>query len=190
MNVLIIPEDVKKDQFILKPIFARLLKVLGASSAKVQVCQNPRLRGVDQALNSEQLAQIIDRYAAMTDLFIICVDRDGDVNRRVRLDQIEREFEGIRPFLAENAWEEIETWALAGLNLPNEWRWPVVRAEQHVKEAYFDKLVDQLGLTDSLGGGRDVLGREASRRIRAIRQKCPEDFDSLAQRLQTLIASP
>lgn len=189
MNVLIIPEDFKKDQFILKPIFSRLFKILGASSVKVTVCQNPRLRGVDQALNSEQLAQIVQRYRGMTDLFILCVDRDGDTNRRTRLSQIEDEFSGNSEFFAQNAWEELETWVLAAANdLPVDWLWTDVRAERQVKETYFDPYVAQRGLTDTLGGGRKILGDEASRRVRTIRQKCPEDFDTLARRLQTTLA--
>ena len=188
MNVLIIPEDVKKDQFILKPIFTRLLKALGASSAKIQVCQNPRLRGVDQALNSEQLAHIVNRYGGMTDLFILCVDRDGLTGRRQRLNDIETEFGAT--FLAENAWEELETWVLAAMmDLPSEWPWADIRGEVQVKETYFDPYVTQRDLTGTLGDGRKLLGEEASRRVRTIRQKCPEDFDSLAQRLQTAIAS-
>ena len=47
--------------------------------------------------------------------------------RRQRLDQIESEFQPKCVFLSENAWEEIETWVLAGLDLPGEWRWQVVR---------------------------------------------------------------
>ena len=35
--------------------------------------------------------------------------------------------------------------------------------------------------------GRKALGEEAARNIPAIRQKCPEDFDALAQRLATFI---
>ena len=183
MNVLIIPEDVKNDQFILKPIFARLLKALGASSVKVQVCQNPRLRGVAQALNSEQLAQIVNRYGSMADLIILCVDRDGITERRQRLNNIEIEFGAA--FLAENAWEELEAWVLAAMiDLPSEWPWAEIRGEVQVKETYFDPYVIQRDLAGTLGGGRKVLGEEASRRVRTIRQKCPEDFDSLALRLQ------
>ena len=122
------------------------------------------------------------------DIFILCVDRDGVVGRRQRLDQIEAEFQDRCVFFAENAWEEIETWVLAGLALPSEWRWADVRAEVDVKERYFDRYVEQRGLTDSHGGGRKALGEEASRRIRSIRQKCTDDFDSLARRLETTIA--
>ena len=86
-------------------------------------------------------------------------------------------------FLAANAWEEIETWVLAGVDLPNEWTWTNVRAEIHVKEVYFEPLAAQRGLSDSPGGGRKPLAEEAARRIGAIRQKCPEDFNHLAKRL-------
>ena len=106
------------------------------------------------------------------------------MRRRRRLDRIEAEFQGRCVFLAENAWEEIETWVLAGLNLPNDWRWADVRAEVQVKETYFAPLADRRGLSNSPGDGRKVLGEEASRRINAIRQKCPDDFDNLAQRLE------
>lgn len=75
---------------------------------------------------------------------------------------------------------------LAGLNLPAGWRWGDVRGEIHVKEQYFEPLAAARSLTGSPGGGRKVLGNEASRRINAIRQKCPEDFDALARRLQTV----
>ena len=35
----IIPEDFRKDQYILKPLFTRLLKRhLGATSAKIEMC--------------------------------------------------------------------------------------------------------------------------------------------------------
>ena len=92
-------------------------------------------------------------------------------------------------FLAENAWEEIETWVLAGLQLPSDWRWEDVRAEVDVKEVYFEDLAAQRGLSNERDGGRKVLGEEASRRIGAIRIKCSEDFDALAQRLEATVGA-
>ncbi len=118
------------------------------------------------------------------ELFILCVDRDGDRQRRSKLDAIEKEFRQESSFFAENAWEELETWVLAGLTLPKEWKWTEVRAEVSVKERYFDTLVARRGIADGPGGGRKVLGEEAARNIAAIRQKCPEDFDALARRLE------
>ncbi len=183
MKVLIIPEDSRYDQYILKPIFSRLFREIGRPSTRVRVCQEPVLGGVGEALKSDRIEEVIARYPVI-DIFILCVDRDGKHGRRQRLDQIENQFGTGRVFLAENAWEEIETWALAGLDLPAEWRWTDVRAEVHVKERYFEPLAAQLGLTDAPGGGRKNLGEQASRRTGAIRQKCPEDFDSLAKRLE------
>ena len=182
MNVLIIPEDFRKDQYILKPIFERLFRSSGMRRAHIEVCQDPLLGGIDNALKSDRISEIVGFYP-MTDIFILCVDRDAREGRRNRLDEIEAEFGVIDLFLAANAWEEIETWVLAGLDLPNEWRWVDVRAEIHVKEVYFEPLAAQRGLSDSPGGGRKPLAEEAARRIDAIRQKCAEDFDHLALRL-------
>ena len=185
MNVLIIPEDFRNDQYILKPLFSRLFRTLGKPSVSVRVCQEPLIGGVGEALKAERMREIVERYGGEMDLFILCIDRDGNTNRRQRLDRLEAEFDNGQTFLAENAWEEIETWVLAGLRLPSEWRWADVRAEVDVKERYFEKLADERGVANARGGGREPLGKEASRRIDAIRRKCPEDFDTLARRLET-----
>ena len=191
MNVFIIPEDFRKDQYILKPLFTRLFRHLGVRSVEVEVCQNPLLGGVSEALKSDNMTRILERRRGMYDLYILCVDRDGEVGRRQRLDGIEAAIQArfgdrVR-FFAENAWEELETWVLAGLDLPGEWRWADVRAEIHVKEQYFEPLAVRRGLAGSTGGGRKALAEEASRRIRDIRRKCLEDFDALAQRLESSI---
>ena len=187
MNVLIIPEDCLKDQYILKPIFERLFRSIGKARAKIRVCQEPRLRGVSQALDPRQVSAILERYKSKIDVFILCVDRDEDTDRRRRLDDLESQHGGQWVFLAENAWEELETWVLAGLDLPADWNWRDVRAEVHVKEVYFEPFAALRGLSDAPGGGRKVLGREAARRISAIRQKCPQDFDTLARRIETAV---
>ena len=89
--------------------------------------------------------------------------------------------------LGAEAWEEIETWALAGLTLPPDWIWADVRAEVHVKEKYFDLLARQRGVDGGPDGGRSDLGEEAARHIDAIRQKCPDDFDALARRIEAIV---
>ena len=184
MRVLLIPEDFRKDQYMLKPIFERLFRELGRPRLRVEMCQDPVLGGVAEALKPERLREIVEQYP-MTDIFILCVDRDGDKGRRQRLDQIQGEFGDA--FFAENAWEEIETWVLAGLTLPEEWNWQDVRAEIDVKETYFEPLAADRGQSGAPGGGRKPLGEEAARRIGAIRRKCPEDFDSLARRLEAAV---
>ena len=190
MNVLIIPEDFRKDQYILKPLFTKLFRSLGVPAVQVEICQNPLLGGISEALKTENLTRILQRRPGMYDLYILCVDRDGMTGRRQRLDDIEAEIQaqfGDRAlFFTVNAWEELETWVLAGLDLPGNWRWVDVRAEIHVKEQYFEPLAAQRGLAGATDGGRKTLAEEASRRIRAIRRKCPEDFDSLARRLESV----
>ena len=187
MNALIIPEDFRKDQYILKPLFTRLFRRLVGRSVQVDICVDPLLGGVTAALKSERIAEILEANRNMYDLYILCVDRDGVVGRRQRLDDIEREF-GPN-FLAENAWEELETWVLAGLDLPPAWRWQDVRVEINVKEQYFEPLAAERGLSGTPDGGRKRLGDEASRSIPTIRQKCPEDFGHLAHRLQVIASA-
>ena len=186
MNVLIIPEDFRKDEYILKPIFRRLFRSIGKPRARIKVCHDPRLGGIGEAMKPERIGEIVERYDAMTDVFILCVDRDGAGGRRGRLDRLEAQFGVERIFYAENAWEELETWVLAGLKLPAKWRWDDVRAEVSVKERYFDVLAKRRGVLDAPGAGRKPLAEEAARHVPAIRHKCVEDFDALARRIEAL----
>ena len=191
MNVLVIPEDFRNDQYLLKPLFKRLFATFGLRRTRVRICHDPLLGGVNEALKSERIQEVVDQHSGMTDLFILCIDRDGDENRRLRLNDIETEFGADQNFLAENAWEEIETWALAGLDPLAGWTWADVRAAVDVKERYFDVLARERGVADGPGGGRKALGEEAAnnvRRIRNIRQRCPEDFDALARRIEAEVA--
>ena len=187
MRVLIIPEDFRNDQHILKPLFLRLFQTLLSRRVNVDVCKDPLLGGVGEALKVERMQEIVDQYGGMTDIFILCVDRDGETGRRTQLDRIESSL-GAN-FFAENAWEEVETWVLAGIDLPSDWRWRTVRAEISVKEVYFEELARMRGVEDEPGGGRKALAEEAARNLRAIRQKCREDFDALALRLESHVSA-
>lgn len=187
MKVLIIPENFHLDQHLLQPLFESLFqRRLGVAKPKVRVCQDPKLGGVGEALKSVRIQEIVDRYKSMVDVFILCIDRDGVVSRRQALDDIERNVQvsGNSWFFAEAAWEEIETWALAGLALPHEWRWRDIRNEIQVKEEYFDPLVEMRGLKKSPGKGRKRLGKEAAQKISRILQLCPEVLGALAARLE------
>jgi hypothetical protein len=127
-----------------KPLFGRLFAGLQRPNTKVVVCTAPLLQGVTEALRTEALKEdrlvgIIARYP-MIDVFVLCVDRDGNITRRKRLDELERKLGTSRPFVAVNAWEELETWVLAGLDLRKEWVWADIRRETSVKERYFEPL--------------------------------------------------
>jgi hypothetical protein len=177
MNVLIIPEDFRFDQFILKPIIKAMMTELGKPHANVRVCRDPLLGGVEQAMKWERIAEILDMYGTI-DLFLLIVDRDGKDGRRRGLDALEEqaaaELRSDRSFLAENAWQEVEVWLLAGHKLPKEWQWKEIREERDPKELYFEPYASQRGLLHKLGRGRKALGREAAKRYSRIRQLCPE----------------
>lgn len=80
------------------------------------------------------------------------------------------------------------TWILAGLDLPKEWVWVDVRRDVSVKERYFEPLAHQRGVDNGPGGGHKALGEEAARRLTEMRQKCPEDLDHVAIRLEAAVA--
>ncbi len=190
LNVLVIPEDFRKDQYILFPIIKKMLDGAGKPNANIQVCRDPLLGGIAQALNWERVSEIIEMYR-MVQLFLLVVDRDGDVNRRASLDFIESRAAMIlgsdRNLLGEHAWQEIEVWALAAQTLPGGWRWEIVRNEIHPKESYFIPFAESRGLTDEPGEGRKTLGREASQNYSRIRSLCSEDVVRLENRIRDWI---
>ena len=114
MNVLVIPEDFRKDQYMLKPIITAILAEIGRI-AKIRVCQDPLLGGISQALKWSRINEILNRYQGMVDLFLLRVDRDGIETRKQSLNRLEEKASEALPegklLLAENAWQEIEVWA-------------------------------------------------------------------------------
>ena len=187
-RVLVIPEDFRKDEPLLKPILEKMLEACGRK-AKVVVCKDPLLGGVREALKWPRIREILDRYRGMVDCFLLVVDRDGQAGRKKSLTAIEKEaarFLGAENrFFAENAWQEIEIWALASLtDLPRSWVWKSVRAEPNAKEAYFESYVRQKGLTAEPFGGRLRLGQLAAQNYSRIRKLCPEDVGVLESRLR------
>lgn len=124
----------------------------------------------------------------MVEIFLLLVDRDGIESRRQALDLLEEKAKthlgaDKRILLAENAWQEIEVWALAGQNLPDNWRWQEIRSEVHPKERYFEPLARQRGLLIEPGQGRTTMGREAAQNYARVRSRCPEDIGALESRL-------
>nr|MCU0671308.1 hypothetical protein [Myxococcota bacterium] len=81
VNVLVIPEDFRRDQYVLKPLAEAMFARQGVK-ARVQVCRDPLLGGVGEAMKRERLAEILERYRGMTRVFLLIVDRDCDKNRR------------------------------------------------------------------------------------------------------------
>jgi predicted ATPase len=183
MRILVIPEDFRKDQFILQPIITAMMEDIGMKRAQVRVLRDPLLGGISEALRMQNLTGIIERYRAMVDLFILCVDRDGNATRRSVLDNLEKQL-GVG-FLAEHAWQELEVWVLGGHDLPSDWMWASIRTENHPKERYFEPFAALRKVADGPGGGRKALAEAAARRFRRVCQLCPEDVANLRDRVAT-----
>jgi hypothetical protein len=96
MNVLVIPEDFRKDQYMLKPIVEAMLGWIGVA-ARVEVRQDPLLGGVTEALKWERIKDIIEQYSWKVELFLLCVDRDSDPHRRSALDSLEQKAAQVLP---------------------------------------------------------------------------------------------
>ena len=188
MNVLIIPEDFRKDQHIVGPIIRRMLAEVGKPNANVQVCRDPLIGGVSEALKWERINEVLSRYRGMVDVFLLLVDRDGVAGRRKSLDGIEAkalaELSGGKVLIGENAWQEIEVWALAGQDLPDKWRWRTIRAEVNPKEVYFEPFARQRGLQNEPGEGRKTMGREAAQKYGRVQSRCKEDVLALERRIE------
>jgi hypothetical protein len=176
-RVLVIPEDFRNDQYVLEPIVTKLFDSIGRK-AKVIVCRDPLLGGIHQALRWERIREIVLRYRGMIECFLLIVDRDGQAGRKDALDRMQAlaaaELAAGKRFLAENAWQEVEVWLLAGHDLPSDWVWKQVRAHENPKEAYYRPFAAGRGVLGQPAEGRGVLGREAASRYSRIRSLCPE----------------
>ncbi|MBM4396668.1 MAG: hypothetical protein FJ087_13390 [Deltaproteobacteria bacterium] len=192
MRVVVIPEDSRKDKFALKPIVEALMAQLGKPAAKVRVCEDPVLGGVEEALKPERIRDVISLYP-MANLLLLIVDRDGEEHRSKRIERIEGEACGAlkagQALLGENAWQEVEVWILAGHDLPADWQWKEVRAEVNPKERYFQPFAVARGVAGESDGGRGSLAAAAARRFDRVLRLCPEDLGNLATRIRGLMPS-
>lgn len=190
VSVLVVPEDFRKDQYVLKPIIEGMMRHLGVTAPRVRVCMDPLLGGVGEALKTERILEIVERYKGMTSVFLLIVDRDCNEGRSERLRQLEAlASEALdrpdRHFFGEVAWQEVEVWLLAGMqDLPARWSWHEVRAECDPKEHYYDRYAVQRGVLDTPYEGRETLGLEAGRNYPRIRKLCPEDVLNLERRVR------
>lgn len=191
LNVLVIPEDFRNDQFVLSPIIKRLFAEIGKPRARVQMCLDPLLGGISEALKWDRIAEIIDMYP-LVQLFLLIVDRDGNPGRRIALDTLEtraaEKLTADRALICENAWQEIEVWAIAGQDFPQAWKWSEIRNEYHPKETYFQPLAELKSLTHEPGAGRTTLGREAAQNYAKVRARCPEDLQVLEKKIENWLA--
>lgn len=188
MKVLLIPEDFRHDQYILSPIFKRIFASVGKPNAKIRTCTDPLLGGVSEAMKPERLEEIFEQYNGMVDIFILCVDRDADVNREARLQALENRFNvNGRTFLAVAAREELEVWALAGLADDELKPFAAIRGHPHPKEHFFEPYARKHGYQSSIGYGRKILATKSAANFERLISRCPEDLGLLRNRVLGLV---
>jgi hypothetical protein len=185
MRVLVVPEDPTHDQHVIKPVVEKILEDCGRRGV-VEVLRDPHLRGVDEALDSRVVAQIV-RDNPMVDVFLIVVDRDCDrMGNEAKAAQ--REAEHSTVLLTCLAIQELEVWALALWRDQIDASWAEVRASCDPKEEFFDPFIDMKGWGSLLGKGRKRAMRELAGNWAGMKAVCPE-IQSLSNRLQALIAA-
>lgn len=167
---MVVPEDPSLDQYILKPLVERLFADLG-KSVRIQVLSNPRLRGVDQALNRAKLAEVVETYP-MIDLFLVLVDRDGQTGRHA--EAMARENEHPNRLFVCLAIEEVEVWMLAIHRDVIGHNWTNVRAEHHPKERFAHPFLAEHAPKLDLGGGRAWAMRPLGQKWKGVLDVCPE----------------
>jgi len=185
VKVLVIPEDPRLDQYILKPVVEKIFADLG-KAPRVTVLPNPRLRGVAEALNPDILSRIVATYP-MNDLFLVLVDRDGDEARAAVAKAREAEHPG-RLFVC-LAIEEIEVWMLAIHSETLGTGWREIRAEIHPKERFAEPFLQERAPKLDAGQGRAWAMRGLGGEWRGVLQRCPE-LDELKRRVEAWLAAP
>jgi hypothetical protein len=168
---MVIPEDPTVDQYILKPIVEQLFADVG-KTPRVQVLSNPRLQGVDQAMDAAILADIVETNR-MIDVFLVLVDRDGD-DRRRPLQARDRMSEHPDRLFVCLAIEEVEVWMLALHREALGASWRDVRAERNPKERFAQPFLAARAPKLGLGGGRAWAMRDLGARWKGLLEVCPE----------------
>lgn len=182
-NVIVIPEDCS-DMDMLKPIVSAMIANLGSPRAKIQVYKPSVFKGISQVLQLKNINKIVDRYETEADLILLCVDRDADPHTEAKLANLEEKInkklennQNLKIFLAENAYQEIEVWLLAGLKEfldSKNFVWQEIRDERDPKDKYFIPFSKEKGYFDYPNDGRQELAKEAARNYQRICKMCPE----------------
>lgn len=188
MKVLVIPEDQHIDQYILKPIVEGIFADLG-KMAQVSVLPEPRLRGATDALDKDLLARIVADNKAMTDLFLLVVDRDCDREKhaaKLEARVAESAVDGV-VFFGCLAIEELECWMLALFEKEELLAdWKSIREHCDPKEAFAQPLLERLGATGP-GGGRKAAMRRLKGNWSRLLSRCDE-IRALRDRIKTHLA--
>ena len=181
MKVLVIPEDPTHNGHILKPLAQALLADAGRKPARVQIMENPRVRGYADAVRAIR-HEIVDRYRWF-DLWLFFPDADrGSRNAMDRL-EADLEAQGVS-LLCCPAQPEVEIYACAAFLNDMTESWNEARRNPRMKEEVFQPLIERHGDQRRPDGGRGPMIKRSLRNLPLLFQLCPE-----LQRLRDRIAA-
>jgi hypothetical protein len=169
-NVLVISEDYKNDQHVLRPLVSRLLRECHKPRANVSVWANLAVRGFERV--RDELPAIV-RDSPQVQLFLFLPDCDGQHQGRADL-FANLEAQHAPKLICCAAVEEVEAWLLAGHIEKLDRPWPAVRGDKSVKENVFNPFLEAHGNPDRPGGGREELMQQTLTNLRGLLERCPE----------------
>jgi len=188
MNLCIVPEDHRDDQYIVKPLFEKLLRESDkVPGGKPQVRLYQRTAGIDQI--QSKLSDVALRYGHY-DAIVVAVDRDCEESRRQSVEEwIDRsDLREVRALTIPCiAVQEVEIWLLGLYDDRLDPYWKDVRSECSLKEFFFHDFLASYGDERAPGGGRKRLMKqgleEAS--LSSLLQKC-EELQECLDRIEAL----
>ena len=179
MKVLVIPEDPTHNGHILKPLVKALLADAGRPAARVQILENPRIQGYDEA-RRVIMEELLERYRWL-DIWLFLPDADranADAMRR-----LESDLKDI-PLFCCPARPEVEIYACAAFRSDMTETWDEARRNPRMKEEVFQPLIERHGDQRRPDGGRGPMINQSLRNLQLMFQLCPE-----LQRLRDRIAA-
>lgn len=185
-DVLVVPEDVTYNGYILKPLVEKMLARCGRPNAIVVPPKAPHPQGYEHA-KSLLRTRYFDLYRHMN-LLLFLADADGK-DRTAEFSALEEEAgrQGIR-LLCCAAKEELEVWLLVGHRDQLGKPWQQIRSDVSVKESVFLPFLATHGNPKAPGGGRDLLMAETLKGYDALLRLCPE-LAELERRIREVLGS-
>ena len=171
-KVLVVPEDPTHDGYILKPLAEALLADAGRPRAKVQVLENPRVKGYPDAARTIRGDEFQTSYAHYHLWLFI---PDADRAKRDAMDHLEAvsRSRGVS-LLCCAAQPEVDIYACVPFRHELHMTWEEVRNHPRMREEVFEPLLARHGYPRRPGGGRDLMITRSLRNLPLLYRLCPE----------------
>ena len=185
-EVLVIPEDPQQNGYILKPLVEAIMRDAGKPAAKVEVLENPRLRGYDQAVTAIR-SDVLEPYRFKKKLWLFFPDADRAGDNAMRDLEKHANEKGIT-LLCCAAQPELEIYACAAfhkhMRIECKIKWKQARQHDRMKEEIFEPLLKKHGDPQRPGKGRDQMIGESLKNLPFLFRLCPE-LKQLRDRIAT-----